>query len=103
MNSWNVTENNGGGLTLNIFNDDDELIYIHSGYEYNVGQLTSDIRAMYEDSDDLINPEDWDGNEIEELRYDAHPTTSIIAEGDENGYKINVSKMGAAGLIEFCK
>ena len=57
---YKVTENNGGGLTLNIWTADGRYIYAHSGYEYNRGQLSQDIASL-EDGDD---PRDWDGNDL---------------------------------------
>ncbi|MGR3220915.1 MAG: hypothetical protein ACUZ8H_14020 [Candidatus Anammoxibacter sp.] len=56
---WEVTENGGGGLSLWIW-DEEILIYAHSGYEYDPGQLSKDIQDLK--VDDCID--NWEGNEI---------------------------------------
>lgn len=58
--SWRVTENNGGGLGLWVWDNNNTLIFAHNGYEYNDGQLTEDIN--YLQADDSVDG--WDGNEI---------------------------------------
>ena len=80
MEKWNVTENNGGGLTLNVWDNKDNLIYIHAGYQHNPGQLSQDIRALCTGSD----PIDLDDNEISDIDYDNDPSTHIIADGDNH-------------------
>ena len=57
--TWQVSENNGGGLTLYVW-DGDKLIYGHAGYEYNPGQLSEDIGALKKGD----NTSDWEGNDI---------------------------------------
>ena len=34
MKKFQVIEDNGGGLTLAVFNEDGNIEYLHSGYEY---------------------------------------------------------------------
>ena len=53
----------------------------------------------------LIDPSTWDGNEIDDdgVDYDDHPSTKIIAEGDENGYRVHLELRGHAGRKEFCE
>lgn len=96
--TWNVTEDNGGGLTLNVWDKGGSLVYIHSGYEYNPGQLSNDIASLYDENNDM---DDWEGNEVDVCDYDGHPTTQVIVSGNEDSYRINVCKMGAAGKKEF--
>jgi len=57
--NYKVFEDNGGGLYLFVFGDDNKVIYVHAGYEYSEGQLAEDITALKYGSD----PKDWDGNE----------------------------------------
>ena len=65
MKNYKVIEDNGGGLTLVVFAADCETIeYIHSGYEYNPGQLTEDLEAL-KNGDDPAN--DWDGNDLDSV------------------------------------
>lgn len=64
---WDVTENNGGGLTLNIWDDGYGNEYMHSGYEYNPGQLREDIMALY--NDDNADVSMWDGNDLINEEY----------------------------------
>lgn len=65
MKNYKVIEDNGGGLTLVVFAQDGETIeYIHTGYEYNPGQLSSDIEAMKNGED----PEhEWEGNDLYDI------------------------------------
>lgn len=63
MMNYKVIEDNGGGLALVVFAEDGETIeYIHSGYEYNPGQLTEDLEALKNGDDPA---KDWDGNELD--------------------------------------
>lgn len=57
--TWRVTENNGGGLTLYVW-ENDTLIYGHAGYEYAPENLRADIDALKNGED----PREWDGNDI---------------------------------------
>lgn len=59
MRKFEVIEDNGGGLTLAVFNAEGEVDYIHSGYEYTQGQLQIDLEAL-RNGDNPTN--DWDGN-----------------------------------------
>lgn len=60
MKNYKVIEDNGGGLTLVVFAQDEETIeYIHTGYEYNPGQLSGDLEAL-KNGDDPAR--EWDGN-----------------------------------------
>lgn len=62
MKKYIVIEDNGGGLTLVVFAQDGETIeYIHTGYEYNPGQLTEDLESLKNGDDPA---EDWDSNEL---------------------------------------
>ena len=98
---WEVTENNGGGVTLVVWKDLYGNKYVHVGYEYTPGNLLEDIKALY--SEDNSDTSVWEGNFLEENEipieevYDDHPTTKIIAERDEEGFSINVSLLGNAG------
>jgi len=58
MTKFEVYEDNGGGLYLFVFDDDDEIVFAHEGYEYVPGQLRMDIIALLEGKD----TDDWDGH-----------------------------------------
>lgn len=60
--NWNVTENNGGGLTLNVWDDGCGNEYMRSGYECVPGQLREDIKALY--SDNNCDTSQWEGNDL---------------------------------------
>jgi hypothetical protein len=72
-----VIEDNAGGLSLKVY-DGDTLIYLHTGYEYNRGQLRADLREYMTNGD----PASWDGNEVAEIEI---PDDTIVAEikGDQ--------------------
>jgi hypothetical protein len=58
---FEVYEDNGGGLTLFIFDEEGKSItYAHSGYEYNSGQLERAINAIIDGDIDFL--EEWEGN-----------------------------------------
>lgn len=107
MKKFEVIEDNGGGLTLAVFNTEGEVDYIHSGYEYTQGQLQNDLEALKNGD----NPaEDWDGNcGGLEWEYGSDPQsiydniTSYECEwqvvADNEG--IYPEKMGSAGHVEF--
>ena len=59
--TWQVTENNGGGLTLYVW-DDDNLIYAHAGYEYVPASLREDIQALRNGNHPISDG--WDGNDL---------------------------------------
>ena len=59
---FRVTENNGGGIALAI-KEDNQFIYIHSGYECIEGWLIEDIKALFRGS----HPSVWGGNELSEF------------------------------------
>ena len=59
MKNYQVIEDNGGGLTLVVFDDNNKVEYLHNGYEYNHGQLKQDLNAL-ESGDDPLT--DWEGN-----------------------------------------
>lgn len=100
QNKFCVIEDNGGGLTLVIFDDNDssKVSYLHTGYEYILGQLTNDLTELSNGSD----PSTWDGCEDDPQEIYDNITSfeygwEIIA--DNNG--IYPEDMGAAGCLEF--
>lgn len=87
MMTWRVIENNGGGLALEVY-EDDELVYAHSGYEY-VSQ--DPMHGLWQDVKALLDPDEsdvkqWDGNEIddEDNPYEPYPDGE---RGDNNGWR----------------
>ena len=100
---YQVIENNGGGLTLVVFGSNNNVEYMHDGYEYNPGQLQQDLKAL-RDGDDPAN--DWGGNAEDpqamlRIMYDNITSYEygweIVADNDG----IYPDKMGAAACIEF--
>lgn len=80
MKNYKVIEDNGGGLALVIYSKDGETIeYIHTGYEYNHGQLTEDLENL-KNGDDPVKY--WDGNELDDTdaineRKEIFPDTEV--------------------------
>jgi len=91
---WIVTEDNGGCLSLNVF-DKGKLIYIHTGYEHIPTQLKNDLLALRE----YVDIDSWEGNEIEFFEYDDSPFTKEIY--DSKIGPIDLEDMGAAGRSVF--
>jgi hypothetical protein len=99
--TYQVIEDNGGGLTLVIFDAQDKVVYLHSGYEYNSkpGQLQADIEALKHGDNPVT---DWDGNEEDpQAMYDNITSYEygwkVVA--DDKG--IYPDKMGAAASREY--
>lgn len=62
MKKFDVIEDNGGGLAILVYTNDRALVeYIHTGYEFNPGQLIEDLINILEGADPLT---EWDGNEV---------------------------------------
>ena len=108
MKNYKVIEDNGGGLTLVVFSRDGETIeYIHTGYEYNQGQLTEDLEALRAGENPVT---DWDGNELEETDLDNPEDIESWFPWDQKGTGwevvadndgIYTEDMGAAARLEF--
>ncbi len=96
--TWQVIEDNGGGLTLVVL-EDARAIYLHSGYEHVPGQLTEDLKGLSEGDKP---EEDWEGNSedpvAEYADFLAHDTGWEIVADEEEVYR---ERMGAAAEREF--
>ena len=124
---YRVTENNGGGLSLVVWDDGNGNAFAHAGYEYNVGQLSKDLMALVRDDVDVSK---WENNELLDegiasnyresmednyddngnflpLRpddyYDDDPSTKTIVCGDDNCVTYQYGHMGQAGQLEFIR
>ena len=108
MKKFNVIEDNGGGITLITFDKNENIDYLHTGYEYCPGQLQDDLKELERN----VPIEFWDGNDLYTLNTGNpedmeswFPDTekgqgwNIVA--DNNGIYPEV--MGTAALIEFNK
>lgn len=100
MKKFQVIEDNGGGLTLVVFNEDGNIEYLHSGYEYGTpGRLLEDLESLKNGDDPKT---EWEGNE-ENPQYMYDNITSF-----EHGWKIVADnygiypdRMGNAAYMEF--
>ena len=108
MKKYMVIEDNGGGLTLVVFAQDGETVeYIHSGYEYNPGQLTEDLDALKAGADPA---KEWDGNELDNVDMEAPEDLESWFPWEQKGQGWQIvadndgvypEDMGAAAKIEF--
>lgn len=101
MKQFEVYENNAGGLSLVVYNEETEkLEYIHTGYEFNPGQLSEDIAALKDGDDPAMM---WDGNEIdcftnlEINEFASGEFGKLVADNDA----IYPENMGSSACIEF--
>ena len=108
MKEYKVIEDNGGGLALVVFAEDGETVeYIHTGYEYNQGQLTEDLEAL-KNGDDPVK--DWDGNDLNNAEMEAPEDLESWFPWNQKGVGwetvadndgIYPEDMGAAARAEF--
>jgi len=96
---YEVIEDNGGGLTLVVFGENGNVEYLHTGYEYNVGQLSGEFNCI----EGCCDPaSEWDGNEENPQEMYDNITSyeygwEIVADNDG----IYPDDMGAAAREEF--
>ena len=94
---FRVLEDNGGGLTLFVWDEQGtEIVFAHSGYEYNPGSLCQDLDALAHDDDPLT----WDGNE--EFLFDEYDNMYFSTKEIVSNEDIYYNDMGASGTLEFC-
>lgn len=101
MKKYEVIEDNGGGLTLVVFGNNGNVEYLHTGYEYNVGQLAEDLIALQNGDNPAI---EWEGNEESPQEMYDNITSyeygwEVVADNDG----IYSDKMGSAATEEFNK
>lgn len=100
MKKFQAIEDNGGGLTLAVFNENGNIEYLHSGYKYGTpGRLLEDLENLKNGDDPKI---DWEGNEENpQCVYDDMTSFKygweIVADNDG----MYPDKMGNAACIEF--
>ena len=99
MKKFEVIEDNSGGLIIVTFNQEGNVDYLHSGYEYVPGQLRQDLEALAAGADPV---KDWDGN-AEDPQGEYENIISyecgweVVADNDS----IYSDKMGLAACKEF--
>ena len=94
-----MIEDNGGGLTLAVFDKNDNVEYLHSGYEQRKGQLTEDLQAL-KDGDNPVT--DWEGNEDDpQAVYDNIVSYEYEWEVVVDNDGIYYDKMGSSAHYEF--
>jgi hypothetical protein len=99
MLRYQVIEDNGGGLHLAVF-DGGSCVYLHSGYEYNRGQLSADLSAIANGGNPITD--EWDGNADDpQAEYDAITEGAYGHEIVADQYDIYPDLMGAAAKREF--
>lgn len=100
MKKYQVIEDNGGGLTLAVFNENGHVEYLHNGYEYGAsGRLLEDLENLKNGDNPVI---DWEGNEEDQQSIYDNITSfkygwEIVA--DNNG--VYPHNMGNAACMEF--
>lgn len=105
MKQYMVIEDNGGGLTLLVM-EEEKVAYVHSGYEHTPGELTRDIEDIRGGADPA---RDWDGNELHHVSENPEELESWFPHTQEGaGWNVIADnggtypdKMGTAGKIEF--
>lgn len=100
MKKYQVIEDNGGGLTLVVFDENGYVEYLHNGYEYGTdGRLLEDLENLKSGDNPVV---DWEGNEENPQSVYDNITSyecgwEIVADNDG----IYPEKMGYAARIEF--
>lgn len=107
MKKFEVIEDNGGGLTLVVFNSNGKVDYIHNGYEYNQGQLQDDLEALRngdnptEDLDGNCGGLEWEYGTDPQAFYNNITSYEFGWEIVADNEGIYPEKMGSAALSEF--
>jgi hypothetical protein len=102
--TYTVTEDNGGGINLFVFDESGQAVYCHVFYEFaHPDVLKNDIAQLFDDDADV---EFWDGNEDNpqetwERTKKYIETTGVKIIADNDG--IYHDNMGAAGKKIFGK
>ena len=109
-NKFNVIEDNIGILTLVIFNNDNEIEYIETDFQYDPGSLVSVLEKLsygddLSDSEENLLDNPFEVSFVENPKHleswfpeEQYKTGwNIIADNDG----IYPNKMGTAGRIEF--
>ena len=94
--TWEVLEDNGGGLHLVVFSEG-KCVYFGSGYEHCPPRMQDDVQALLDGAD----PCDWEGEENPGAVYDGFTDHEIgwdVIADDEGVY---IDKMGSAGKSVF--
>ena len=100
---YQVIEDNAGNLFLAVFDDNDECIYLASGFEYDPENLQESIAALHSGRHPL--QEGWESD-----LPDDYTPQQLYDElfGDEHGWEIIADetniyphRMGKAGRIAF--
>lgn len=100
MRKYEVIEDNGGGLTLVVFDENGNVNYLHNKYEHGTpGKLVNDLKLLNNGADPKS---EWDGNEENpQGTYDNIMSSDhgwqIVADNDG----IYPKKMGCAACREF--
>ena len=104
---FEVWEDNGGTVTLIIYDDDNRLEYMHCYNGEIPGQLAQDLLAYFFGD---CPADDWDGNELDELVERAGSFDALMAEYTEHPGQIaqiagpgwiDWNRMGGAAQTEF--
>jgi hypothetical protein len=99
--AYKVVEDNGGGLSLYVFWGG-KVVYSHSGYEYNHGQLTYDLDTL----DAGTNVKGWDGCEANPQESYDNITSyeygwEVVVSGGSGNRHLHKARMGGAAMREF--
>ena len=99
--NYKVIEDNGGGLSIYVF-DGEKVIYSHSGYEKNRGQLSYDLNDL--DRDHSVDG--WDGCEEDpQAAWDQLQSYNygwkIVADNKDGDRTLYPNSMGTAARLEF--
>lgn len=106
MKKYSVIEDNGGGITLITFDKNENIDYLHTGYEYCPGQLKEDLKELEKDAP----IEFWDGNDLYALDVENPKDMESWFPWDEKGVGWNIvadndgiypEVMGSAACSEF--
>ena len=103
MTTFQVLEDNGGGLHLAVFDSDDKCIWYASGYEHNSSGLREDIAALRDGAHPVDDgwesdlPEGYTPQQLYDDLTSCEYGWKIIA--DESA--TYPERMGAAGRMVF--
>lgn len=103
--TWQVLEDNGGGLYLAVFDSEDKVVGFYTGYEYGDDTLLDDLEYLksseHLESDEVIGDMDLPEGKTPQEMYDELISYPYGVELIADETCVYYDRMGSAGSKAF--